>query len=84
MWHRACTHTALKWGEGSERSLDKVPTEGTLIDTTCAGGRHKVSMDPAHRATEHMHTHIWGRIQCSLGPESEVKQILTGVENQCL
>ena len=43
-----------------------------------------MSTDPAHTATEHVHTPIWGRIQYSLGTEPLAKQTLTVFRNQCL
>lgn len=82
--HRACTHRTLKEGQGVRGGLDKVPKGGTFVDTCCAQGKHKVSIDLAQRATEHVCTPIWKRIQCSLEPESQAKQTLTVFKNECL
>lgn len=81
--HRACIHRALKECWGSERR-SRESTYSRDIQTQLVPEGNKVSMDPAHRAIEYVHTPIWRRIQCSPGPKSQAKQTLTVFRNQCL
>lgn len=69
--------------QDTEGGLDSTHGRDTHRYNLCLR-KHQASIDPAQRATEHVCTPIWERLQCSPGPKSLANQTLMVSKNQCL